>query len=39
MKDSKSLKDLKNINTELSTILEMFVKKLLRVILSKLNRG
>ena len=27
MKDSKSIKDLKNINTELSTILEMFVKK------------
>ena len=27
MKDSKSIKDLKNINTDLSTILEMFVKK------------
>ena len=27
MKDSKSIKDLKKINTELSTILEMFVKK------------
>ena len=27
MKDSKSIKDLKNINTEISTILEMFVKK------------
>ena len=27
MKDSKSIKDLKNINAELSTILKMFVKK------------
>tara|TARA_B100001121_G_C18643283_1_gene600327 strand:+ start:263 stop:595 length:333 start_codon:yes stop_codon:yes gene_type:complete len=27
MKNSKSIKDLKNINTELSTFLEMFVKK------------
>lgn len=27
MKDSKSIKDLNNINTEISTILEMFVKK------------
>ena len=30
MKDSKSIKDLKNINTELSTILEMFVKKVVQ---------
>ena len=27
MKDSKSIKDPNNINTEISTILEMFVKK------------
>ena len=27
MKDSKSIKDLKNINNELSTVLEVFVKK------------